>query len=131
MVVIIGMVLNDFSVKKELLKLLSLQERTRGEDIYDIFKNYSAESNIQFLYETDVGRFIYCLQKTNRSVRHTCCSYVVRDAILCVLVGQFSSPRRLQQHGTNCHAKFINSRFKHTEFCTTFDTVPKRLSTDE
>ncbi|XP_067136068.1 general transcription factor II-I repeat domain-containing protein 2A-like [Centruroides vittatus] len=40
------MVFNDFSVKEELLKLLSMQEQTRGEDIYNNFKNYLTEINM-------------------------------------------------------------------------------------
>ncbi|XP_035219288.1 protein FAM200B-like [Stegodyphus dumicola] len=39
--VMIRMVFNDFSVKEELLKILPL--RTRGEDIYNVFKMFAAE----------------------------------------------------------------------------------------
>ncbi|KAG8227615.1 hypothetical protein J437_LFUL011165 [Ladona fulva] len=37
------MVFNDFTVKEELLKILPLKKRTRGEDIYNIFKTNAAE----------------------------------------------------------------------------------------
>lgn len=44
--VMIRMVFNDYTVKEELLKLLSMNERTRGEDIYNIFKQYATEINM-------------------------------------------------------------------------------------
>ncbi|KAG8222197.1 hypothetical protein J437_LFUL001289, partial [Ladona fulva] len=41
--VIIRILFDDFTVKEELLKILPLKKRTRGEDIYNVFKTYAAE----------------------------------------------------------------------------------------
>ncbi|KAG8234407.1 hypothetical protein J437_LFUL012792 [Ladona fulva] len=41
--VIIRMLFNDFTVKEELLKILPLKERARGENIYNVFKIHAAE----------------------------------------------------------------------------------------
>lgn len=46
--VMIRIVLSDFSLKEELLTLLSMQERTRGEEIY-IFRNFSTEIHMALL----------------------------------------------------------------------------------
>ncbi|KAG8229224.1 hypothetical protein J437_LFUL008861 [Ladona fulva] len=41
--VIIKILFNDFTVKGELLKILPLKKRTRGEDIFNVFKTYAGE----------------------------------------------------------------------------------------
>ncbi|KAG8229912.1 hypothetical protein J437_LFUL008244 [Ladona fulva] len=46
--VIIRMLFNNFIVKEELLKILPLKKRTRGEDIYNVFKTYAAEIGLPF-----------------------------------------------------------------------------------
>lgn len=42
----VRMVFEDFTTKEDILTLLHLKGRTRGEDIYDVFKNYIRENNI-------------------------------------------------------------------------------------
>ncbi|MGL6121402.1 MAG: hypothetical protein ACRC0V_12975 [Fusobacteriaceae bacterium] len=42
--VCIRMVFADFSIKEEFLKLLPMKNQTRGEDIFNVFKNFAEES---------------------------------------------------------------------------------------
>ncbi|XP_062978806.1 general transcription factor II-I repeat domain-containing protein 2-like [Elgaria multicarinata webbii] len=46
LVVLVKMVLADFSVKEELLKILPLKGRKRGEEIFQAFRNYAKEINL-------------------------------------------------------------------------------------
>uniref|UniRef100_K7G575 DUF4371 domain-containing protein n=1 Tax=Pelodiscus sinensis TaxID=13735 RepID=K7G575_PELSI len=46
LIVFVRMVFKDMTIKEDLLTLLPLKERTRGEDIYNIFKRYVLEKNI-------------------------------------------------------------------------------------
>ena len=43
--VFIRMVFDDMSVTEELLTIIPMHERTRGQDIFDLFKNYVARKN--------------------------------------------------------------------------------------
>ncbi|KAK9393953.1 hypothetical protein NXF25_015616 [Crotalus adamanteus] len=43
---IVRLVFSDLAVKEELLKILSLKGKTRGEDIFLTFKNYATEINL-------------------------------------------------------------------------------------
>lgn len=44
--IFIRICIDDFSVKEEFLKVLSLTGRTRGEDIYKTFKQFVKEEEI-------------------------------------------------------------------------------------
>ena len=46
LVVFVRMAFQDFTTKEDFLTLLQLKERTRGEDIYNVFKSYVLEKNI-------------------------------------------------------------------------------------
>ncbi|KAL2097960.1 hypothetical protein ACEWY4_007167 [Coilia grayii] len=46
LVVFVRMVFEDFTTKEDILTLLHLNERTRGEDIYGVFKSYIRQNNI-------------------------------------------------------------------------------------
>ena len=46
LVVFVRMAFQDFTTKEDFLTLLQLKERTRGEDIYNVFKSYVREKNI-------------------------------------------------------------------------------------
>jgi hypothetical protein len=39
----VRMIFSDFTVKEELLKVLSMKRQTKGEDIYNTFKTYAME----------------------------------------------------------------------------------------
>lgn len=44
--IFVRMVLKDMSVKEELLTILHLKKKTRGEDVYCAFKKYIEEKKI-------------------------------------------------------------------------------------
>ena len=44
--VFVRMAFQDFTTKEDFLTLLHLKQRTRGEDIYNVFKSYVRENNI-------------------------------------------------------------------------------------
>lgn len=44
--VFVRMAFQDFTTKEDFLTLLHLKQRTRGEDIYNVFKSYVREINI-------------------------------------------------------------------------------------
>lgn len=46
LIIITRMVFEDYSVKEEMLCLLPMKERTRGEDIYQVFKNFILERKL-------------------------------------------------------------------------------------
>ncbi|XP_044306557.1 general transcription factor II-I repeat domain-containing protein 2-like isoform X2 [Varanus komodoensis] len=112
--IIVRMVFSDLSVKEELLKILSLKGKTRGEDIFQTFKNYVTEINLPLhklsSITTDgapamvgcIDGFIAHCQKDESFPKFVSYHCIIHQEALCAKVLQF-------KHVMDVVTKIINS----------------------
>ncbi|XP_070809997.1 protein FAM200C-like [Pituophis catenifer annectens] len=111
---IVRLVFSDLAVKEELLKILSLKGKTRGEDIFLTFRNYATETNLPLhklsSITTDgapamVGSmdgFIAHCQKDETFPKFISYHCIIHQEALCAKVLQF-------KHVMDVVTKIINS----------------------
>ncbi|XP_062998575.1 general transcription factor II-I repeat domain-containing protein 2-like [Elgaria multicarinata webbii] len=112
--VIVRMIFSDLSVKEELLKILSLKGKTRGEDIFQTFRSYATEINLPLhklsSITTDgapamvgcIDGFIAHCQKDETFPKFVSYHCIIHQEALCAKVLQF-------KHVMDVVTKIINS----------------------
>uniref|UniRef100_K7GCV0 Uncharacterized protein n=1 Tax=Pelodiscus sinensis TaxID=13735 RepID=K7GCV0_PELSI len=106
--VMVRMVFSDFTIKEELLKVLPMKGRTKGEDIYNLFKSYATSISMPLhklsAITTDgapamMGCTNGFIALCKKNLSYHC---IIHQEALCVKVLSF-------QHVMNVVIKIINS----------------------